>query len=136
MERRQDDTNGRRSVTINKWLAGAAMLGMAALPGIAASASTPLAASNGDIVIGSTASNGEDVIDTNATNGIIRVGGLATTGDIRIGSGGNATNGEIHVGGLTANGSGSASQQAELITGSASDADPDPGPPDTPTVRG
>src|SRR5262245_19376184 len=57
----------RHSVTINKWLAGGAMLAIAAISaaGIAAPASTVLAASNGEVIIGST-----------ATNGDIRVGGL------------------------------------------------------------
>lgn len=43
---------------IKNWLAGGALLAIAALPGIAAPASAVLA-SNGEILIGSTATNGD-----------------------------------------------------------------------------
>jgi hypothetical protein len=69
MERLQDDANGRHSMKIKNWLAGGAMLAVAALPavgiaapkdgdpGITAPASTVLAGSNGDIHIGGVVAN-------------------------------------------------------------------------------
>ena len=65
MEHLRDDTNGRRSVTIKKWLAGGAMLAIAALPAVL----TALA-SNGDIIIGTSASNGDIHIGSLAANGL------------------------------------------------------------------
>ena len=99
-------------MTIKRWLAGGAMLAVAALPaagitppkdgdpGITPPASTVLAGSNGDIVIGNT-----------------------------------ATHGDIRVGGAIANDLGPDNQQAKHVSSAAYDSDPDPGPPPTPTVR-
>jgi hypothetical protein len=53
-------------VTIKKWLAGGAMLAVAGLPAVGMAPASTVLASNGEIVIGTT-----------ATNGDIRVGGVA-----------------------------------------------------------